>query len=99
MRWPAATAVFGLLGAGEWVEPWPMAACRDCDRRVEPGWAVSEEHLRRLMVQGRDPATGAPLGLPYFRHKTVEERAAAKVGQLGPELSRGNQAAVERRLV
>ncbi len=52
---------------------------------------------RRLLGQGRDPITGAPLGLPYYRHKTVEERIAAKVGQLDPDLNPADRAvAVER---
>jgi conjugative relaxase-like TrwC/TraI family protein len=62
------------------------------DQRIEPGGTVSEDHLRRLLGQGRDPVTGAPLGLPYYRHKTVEERIAAKVGQLDPDLSNVDRA-------
>lgn len=47
------------------------------DRRIEPGGTVTEDHLRRLLGQGRDPVTGDPIGLPYFRHKVVEERIVA----------------------
>ena len=47
------------------------------DRRIEPGSTVTEDHLHRLLGQGRDPLTSDPLGLPYFRHKTVEERIIA----------------------
>ena len=66
-------------------------------RQVEPGGAVSEDHLRRLLGQGRDPVTNDPLGLPYFRHKTVEERIAARVEHLDPDLSADERAeAVER---
>ncbi len=68
------------------------------DRRVEPGGAVSEDHLRRLLGQGRDPVTGDPLGLPYFRHKTVEERIATRVEHLDPELSADERAAAVERI-
>ena len=67
------------------------------DRRIEPGGTVTEDHLRRLLGQGRDPLTGDPLGLPYFRHKTVEERIAGRVEHLAPELGADERsAAVER---
>ena len=63
------------------------------DQRIEPGGAVSEDHLRRLLGKGRDPVTGDPLGLPHFRHKTVEERIARRVGHLEPDLSADERAA------
>ncbi|MGH9006162.1 MAG: relaxase domain-containing protein, partial [Acidimicrobiales bacterium] len=52
------------------------------DQRIEPGGTVTEDHLRRLLGQGRDPLTDDPLGLPYFRHQTVEERVATRVERL-----------------
>jgi hypothetical protein len=57
------------------------------DQRIEPGGTVTEDQLRRLLGQGRDPVTNDPLGLPYFRHKTAEERIASRVEHLDPELS------------
>jgi hypothetical protein len=48
---------------------------------------VTEDHLRRLLGQGRDPATGDPLGLPYFHHKTVEERISEQVEHLDSKLA------------
>ncbi len=58
---------------------------------------MTEDHLRRLLGQGRDPLTGDPLGLPYFRHKTVEEPIATRVGHLDLELGADERtAAVER---
>ena len=68
------------------------------DRRIEPGGTVTEDHLRRLLGQGRDPVTGDPLGLPYFRHKTAEERIAARVEHLDPELSADERAAAVERI-
>jgi conjugative relaxase-like TrwC/TraI family protein len=63
------------------------------DQRIEPDGTVTEDHLRRLLGQGRDPLTNDPLGLPYFRHKTVEERIATRVEHLDPELSADERAA------
>ena len=67
-------------------------------QRIEPGTTVTENHLRRLLGQGRDPLTGDPLGLPYFRHKTVEERIATRVDHLDPELSADERAAAVERI-
>ncbi|MGH3195241.1 MAG: MobF family relaxase [Streptosporangiaceae bacterium] len=73
------------------------AGLGDGDRRVEAGATVTEEQLRRLLGDGRDPVTGAPLGLPYYRYKTVEERVAAQVARLDPDLAADERvAAVER---
>ncbi|WP_188893451.1 MobF family relaxase [Microlunatus endophyticus] len=67
------------------------------EQRIEPGGTVTEDHLRRLLGQGRDPLTNDPLGLPYLRHKKVEERIAGRVEHLAPELSADERAvAVER---
>ncbi len=74
------------------------AGLGDSDRRIELGGTVGEEHLRRLLGQGRDPITGDPLGLPYYRHKTVEERITAKVERLDRDLSPGDRAAAVERI-
>ncbi|HVW40231.1 MAG TPA: MobF family relaxase [Amycolatopsis sp.] len=67
------------------------------NQRIEVGKTVTEDHLRRLLGQGRDPITGEALGLPYFRHKTVEERIAARVEHLAPDLDADDRAtAVEQ---
>jgi conjugative relaxase-like TrwC/TraI family protein len=68
------------------------------DRRIEPGGTVTENHLRRLLGQGRDPVTNDPLGLPYFRHKTVEERISERVEHLDPDLSADEHAAAVERI-
>ena len=68
------------------------------DRPIEVGGAVSEENLRRLLGQGRDPITGGPLGLPYFRHTTVGERIATRVDHLDPDLDAGDRAAAVERI-
>lgn len=48
------------LGAG-------VAGLGSRERSIDAGAEVSEHHLRRLLGQGLDPITGAPLGLPYSR--------------------------------
>ncbi len=64
---------------------------------IQAGGTVSEEHLRRLLGQGHDPITDAPLGLPYYKPKSVEERIAARVDQLDANLAPSERAsAVER---
>lgn len=61
------------------------------------GGTVSEEQLRRLLGQGRDPITDAPLGLPYYWRAGMEQRIAAKVDHLDPNLTPAERsAAVER---
>lgn len=59
---------------------------------------MTENHLRRLLGQGRDPLTGDPLGLPYLHHKTVEERVALRVEHLAPDLSPQERAAAVERI-
>ena len=78
------------LGAG-------IAGLGADERQVVAGGAVSEEHLRLLLGQGRDPITGAPLGLPYYHRATVKERVAARIGQLDADLNPAERtAAVEQ---
>jgi conjugative relaxase-like TrwC/TraI family protein len=67
-------------------------------QQIEPGGTVTEDHLRRLLGQGRDPVTGDPLGLPYFRHKTVEERIGERVEHLHRDLSTDEHAAAVERI-
>jgi hypothetical protein len=67
-------------------------------QRIEPGGTVTEDHLRRLLGQGRDPVTGDPLGLPYLDHKTVEERVAARVEHLDQDLALPERAAAVERI-
>jgi TrwC relaxase len=68
------------------------------DRRIEPGRTVTEDHLRRLLGQGRDPVTDDPLGLPYFRHKTVEERVNERIKHLDSDLAAAERAAAVERI-
>src|ERR1019366_2450253 len=44
-------------------------------------------------VDGRDPITGAPLGLPYYHRPTVKERVAARIDQLDQDLRPADRAA------
>jgi len=59
---------------------------------------VSEQHLRRLLGQGRDPITGAPLGLPYYHRPTVQERIATRIGQLDAGLSPAERTAAVQKI-
>jgi conjugative relaxase-like TrwC/TraI family protein len=68
------------------------------DQRIEPGGTVTEDHLRRLLGQGHDPVTNDPLGLPYFRHKTAEERISERVEHLDPDLSADEHAAAVEQI-
>jgi conjugative relaxase-like TrwC/TraI family protein len=74
------------LGAG-------IAGLGTDERQVDAGATISEQHLRRLLGQGRDPITGAPLGLPYYRRPTVKERVAARIDQLDQDLRPAERAA------
>jgi conjugative relaxase-like TrwC/TraI family protein len=53
---------------------------------LEPGGEVTEEQLRLLLGQGRDPITGERLGKPWLKFKGVAERIDARVGQLSQGL-------------
>ncbi len=79
------------LGAG-------IAGLGTDEHRVDPGGAISEEQLRRLLGQGRDPMTGAPLGLPYYHRPTVKERVAARIGQLDADLSPAERTAAVQEI-
>ncbi|GAB3597146.1 MobF family relaxase [Microbacterium tumbae] len=50
------------------------------------GDEVTEDQLRRLLGQGCDPITGAPLGRAYSHFKTVAERTEIRIAQLDPRL-------------
>jgi conjugative relaxase-like TrwC/TraI family protein len=51
------------------------------------GDEVTEEQLRRLLGQGRDPVTGAALGRAYPKYRTTAERVEARTARLDPGLS------------
>ena len=68
------------------------------DRRIEAGGTVTEDHLRRLLGQGRDPVTNEALGQAYSQFKTVEERISERVEHLDPDLSGDARAAVVARI-
>ncbi|MHB1865441.1 MAG: MobF family relaxase [Candidatus Saccharimonadales bacterium] len=63
------------------------------ERHLDPDGVVSEQHLRRLLGQGRDPITDEPLGLPYYHRATVKERIAARIDRLPPDLGAAERAA------
>lgn len=56
------------------------------DGVLATGNEVTEEHLRRLLGQGCDPITGAPLGRAYPHFKTAAERTEARIAQLDRRL-------------
>lgn len=67
-------------------------------RELTNDGTVSEEQLRRLLGRGHDPITDAPLGLPYYRRTTVENRMAARVGNLDSNLAPAERAAAVVRI-
>jgi conjugative relaxase-like TrwC/TraI family protein len=79
------------LGAG-------IAGLGSDERQVDAGATVSEEHLRLLLGQGRDPITGAPLGLPYYHRATVKERVAARIDQLDVDLRPADRTAAVQQI-
>jgi conjugative relaxase-like TrwC/TraI family protein len=79
------------LGAG-------IAGLGTEERQVNAGGAVSEQHLRRLLGQGGDPISDAPLGLPYYQRATVQDRVAARIGQLDADLRLAERAAAVQRI-
>jgi len=68
------------------------------ERQVDAGATISEQHLRRLLGQGRDPITGAPLGLPYYHRATVKERVATRIDQLDQDLRPTERAAAVEQI-
>lgn len=58
---------------------------------LEPGDEVTEEQLRLLLGQGRDPVTGNPLGKPWLKFEGAAERIEARIQQLPDELSVGDR--------
>ena len=65
------------------------------DRRIEPGGVVSEEQLKRLLGQGRDPVTGEPLGQAYSKFKTVQEPITERIEKLDRGLSADERATAD----
>lgn len=60
------------------------------------GGQVSEAQLQLLIGMGHDPITGDPLGSPYRKYASVQERVDKRVAALDPELgpvSRAQQVA------
>lgn len=55
-------------------------------RSIAVGDEVSEEHLQRLIGQGRDPVTGEALGSPYRKYPTLAERIAHRTARLDADL-------------
>ncbi|WP_240644278.1 MobF family relaxase [Antribacter gilvus] len=96
---------------GSWVDPvaayyaaagtppgfWLGNAVHDLGHgELAPGDAVTVEHLERLLGQGLDPITGAPLGRRYPKYKPVADRVAERAARLDPGLSpQERQAAVD----
>ncbi|MDR0284642.1 MAG: relaxase domain-containing protein [Propionibacteriaceae bacterium] len=49
---------------------------------VQAGDVVSEVQLQLLVGQGCNPVTGEPLGRPYLRHRSVQQRVAQRAAVL-----------------
>ena len=77
------------LGAG-------VADLRGSD--VTVGAVVSEEQLRRLVGEGRDPSSGVPLGRPYRLFVSAADRVAARAAALDPDLPAIERAPVVARI-
>lgn len=58
---------------------------------IQSGHEVSEQQLQLLIGEGRDPVSGAPLGVSTYQFKSVAERIAERATTLDPSLT-----AVER---
>lgn len=59
---------------------------------------VTEEHLRRLLGQGRDAVTGEPLGRAFPHFKSAAERADVRITQLDRRLTGDERAAAVARI-
>lgn len=55
--------------------------------QLRSGDTVSEEQLQLLLGRGCNPVTGDPLGHAYPSYRSREDRIAARVAALAPELS------------
>ncbi|MGH2864276.1 MAG: MobF family relaxase, partial [Solirubrobacteraceae bacterium] len=75
-----------------------LAALGTDERSVDAGAAVSEQHLRRLLGQGLDPITRAPLGLPYYKRAGLKERVAARIERLDADLRPAERAAAVEQI-
>ena len=53
---------------------------------LRAGMTVTPEQLQTLLGKALDPVTGEPLGRPYQRYATLEERIAARVAKLDRSL-------------
>ncbi|WP_203433518.1 relaxase domain-containing protein [Jiangella asiatica] len=62
------------------------------------GDVVTEDQLRMLLGQGRDPVTGEALGRAYFQFKSAAERLASRLGQLPLDLDSAERAEAVRRI-
>ncbi len=63
------------------------------DARILIGDEVTEEQLQLLIGEGRDPATGAPLGRAYPAYASAAERIRTREATLDPELGPAAHAA------
>ena len=55
--------------------------------QIAAGDQVTETQLQLLLGMGRNPLNGDPLGRPYSRFKTIDERVAARIAGLDPSLT------------
>lgn len=73
---------------------WLGTGIRDLgDGELRPGDEVSEEQLRLLLGQGRDPGAGGPLGRAFPNYLSRAERVRARVKALDGELGEVERAA------
>ena len=69
------------VGAGEALGRWTGGGCE----RLGLGGTVAESEMANLFGAAAHPTTCEILSTPYRRHRTVEERIAAKIDALGPD--------------
>ena len=62
------------------------------DGQIVGGDTVTETQLQLLIGMGRDPVTGDALGRPYSQFQTLDERVAARIAALDPELTPSQRA-------
>lgn len=78
---------------------WVGAGLRGlADGQILEGDQVTETQLQLLIGMGRDPVSGAALGRPYSRFKSLDERVAARIASLDASLSPAARAEAVTRI-
>ncbi|MBO1804497.1 relaxase domain-containing protein [Leucobacter ruminantium] len=69
------------------------------DGSINDGDVVTEEQLKLLVGQACDPITGKPLGRPWPRYRSLEERIEHRVNTLPSTMSTGERAEAASNIV